>query len=365
MEPNAYAGIGFLSNIVRVQFEDPAQDVSKSFIAKLLPVITDDYTRDVYNVLMSERFDQRELFFYQALKSELVQICPELDKYLAQCVHAEVQTHPEYASVLIFEDLKPLGYIMPGFDTGLTQSQLSQAIDFAATFHSAGIALCHQKGALLPEIHPMLKDWHFPCKHDSGSDFKSSPSLAWFKSGLVTIDQALTENPNMNATKSLKIRNSYARLVPHTDQIIELLVTAGSQFPTIIHDDLWPHNFLVSESSIKVIDWQLAAFTDPTYDLSVLFLSCFGLDEINEREILGVLEVYYRKMSGIGESERSLKELSEFFKTFGLSYALVWFAMSCDSIYSNCNYRKKLIRILEFLNEMKVLDFILKQISVN
>lgn len=368
-EPNTFkilqnksTNAGNLSQMIRIQFEEEGSP--KNFIVKLLPAPKTDFERNIFDIIVAENMDGREVFFYKKLKSDLGRIVPELDQYFLKHYHATKYQGSELtkeASLLIFKDMTPLGYRMPTFASGLSSHHFDQALIFVAKFHFAGEMLQSNRTVGLWEIYPELKGWQCPASSE-GNLIQKFPSLSWFAEGLTFAIENLLRN-------SEPLASSISALIPIHEKIISLLVEAGRKYPTIVHDDLWPHNFLCHENGdIKVIDWQLIGFTDPVYDLASFLLSTSPIQDISKAKLTKILNLYYEIKEKLYDDqglrmERSLDDFQRFFWSYGLSYSLLWFAMSCDSIYATESYRPKLLRIFQFLGHQKVPEFLQASIS--
>jgi len=359
--PNANSEVGNLSKMVRVGFMDE-EDFRHCFMIKLLPVSTTDSTQELRSIVTSENMNGREVFFYASLKVDLERLVPELGQYFVQCYKAVKDDSGN--SLLILQDLTPDGFLMPSFSDGLSDHHFTLSLDFITKFHFAGELLQEEHGGTpLPQVYPALNSWHVVPKEPSSSSlFNQFKSLSWFPEGLQFVaNHVLGNSPAMS--------QDFLRLIPHAEKIIRFIAAAGSKFPTVIHDDLWPHNFLYRGfgDGLKVIDWQLLGYTDPCYDLASFILASSPIQDINRTRVTNVLQTYYKLKEGFHSQrnlgiERSWRDFESFFDSIGLGYGLVWFAMSADSIHANPNYRPKLYRIFEFLWEASIPQFLLEKV---
>jgi len=154
----------------------------------------------------------------------------------------------------------------------------------------------------------------------------------------------------------------YQNLAPHADAIFRNVLN-GSQEKCIIHGDLWPCNILVhsdDRKSIKVIDFQMLGYADSTYDLPPFILSSLSLESLQSEFVLQAARDYFvfRSNAGIKFVHERREEFLQFFRTYSLSYGLIWFVISCRPLATSVDYIPKLIRVFELLYEMNVLEFI-------
>ena len=368
MVPNAQDGTGFLSMIARVEFETEPAENDKNFrkkynlIVKLIPD-AESFLPEARDCILEGKYDMVEINTYQQIFPELIREVPGLKKYVCEVYFAGIQEEDKlnktpYTSVLVLEDLKPLGYTTKIYSETLSTNEFEQGIDFLASFHVASkcLELNHKK--TIPEIYPWFKNWMVVENGEVPSFFQTCSG------GFENICEFLAEQSKPSLIPI------YKKLELETSKILAVVILAGLEYPCAIHIDLWSHNILVNQDSskpIQVIDWQLLAYTDPMIDLAVYMLTTLSLDSLNAADIFKALRFYYEKYAALCRDknipeERSFEEIEKFFNTYGLGFVIIWYAMSCRSIRAIPGSEAKLLRVLELLVELGIPDFLLSVI---
>jgi hypothetical protein len=354
-------GSGYLSKMSRLECKSESNGKSYSLIIKLLP--EDEIMRAL---VVSEEFDKTEIQFYCIVMPRLIEIVPELEEYLCHSYYGKVQAQDdekglEYSSVLVMEDLKPLGYYTINFAGQETLEQMREVVQFLAKFHFAGMVLEENEGKPLPEVYDFLQ---------GAEDDKESMFYGMAKVGFIDIVNLAKEHG-----ASQNLIDAFNKLAPHSDEIIEKVQEAGLSFACLIHGDLWPNNLLYNENPkmhTKVIDWQLLGYKDPAFDLAVTIISCLSMDQYESKDGMTseLLQLYYETFTAQCELagknhfiKRDFETFKTFFFTWGTSYMLLWCLMASDPFAASY---PKLFKIYEFLTkEANVHEFLLKQCELS
>ena len=368
MVPNAQDGTGFLSMIARVEFETEPAENDKNFrkkynlIVKLIPD-AESFLPEARDCILEGKYDMVEINTYQQIFPELIREVPGLKKYVCEVYFAGIQEEDKlnktpYTSVLVLEDLKPLGYFTKVFNETFSPDEFAQGIDFLASFHVASKCLELKEKKTIPEIYPWFKNWMVIENGKVPSFFQHCPT------GFESIYEFLAEQ-----SKPALIP-IYKKLDLQISKILEVILLAGLEYPCAAHIDLWSHNILVSRDGskpIQVIDWQLLAYTDPMMDLAVYILTTLPLGSLNPAGISKALRAYYVRYTELCREknipeERNFEEIEKFFNTYGLGFVVIWYAMSSRPIRNVPGSEAKFLRVLELLVELGTPEFLLSVI---
>ncbi|CAG7838474.1 unnamed protein product [Allacma fusca] len=279
--PNAQVGTGFLSQIVRVSCEE-LDGTPLKLIVKLLPQGDSSNTDFAKTIVVDAAFDVREIDFYSIIYPDLIQVLPELKDYMCHFYTGFITENPR-SSVIVMGDLKPDGYKTINFGNYLSEFQMEESVKFMAKFHYASNALEYKKKLPLDQIYPFL--------HDKNANEPTKQSFfTFFINGLAKLD-AFFEKENC----SVEFRDYFKSLLPDQIPIFTNVFRAMNKHTSLIHGDLWSNNLLVQDDgkSIKVIDWQLVACGDPSYDLAVLIISILPPERLKRDEVERLLRLYF------------------------------------------------------------------------
>ncbi|KAG5891158.1 hypothetical protein JTB14_000546 [Gonioctena quinquepunctata] len=326
---------------------------SLSFIIKLLP--QDPFSRFF---VTEAQFDLREIKFY-------TQVVPDLENFrqnigdaldlrlpIPKCYYAHYTsgshepepTPPE--SVLVLENIKPMGYNSADFSRGLTLRQTNSAVEAIAQVHSLSLCLKIKEGKSLSERYSFL--FQTTRASDSYQQLveRGLPQLSQFlerRSGLDSVLAALND------------------LRPHTKEIIENLLAPEEPIALITHTDFWCNNLMFKEDEsgclCDILDWQMVTYSRPTNDLALLINSSVSAD-IRRVHTDDILDKYWdsltsscRKMKVDVENELGYdrKQLGEDFKRSQL-LALLLCIGSVDLAIGNAQMEERLLELLQDLH---------------
>ena len=365
--PNIQDGSGFLSSMIRVQAETTINGSKKpiNLIVKLLPM-----DKDKRGFVKSQGLDATENNFYAHIVTKITEIVPELEYYFCKCYYSAVDTEDKCAgsSVLILDDLQPKGYYAISFTENIPNDRLHDVIKFMAKFHFASRAIEIREGVPLSKMYNFLQG---VSREKGVVDFMN----VMVKSGFSKcFDELVSHGAQLYVCSAVK------NCLKASDSIVDFVLNSGETHPCLIHGDLWSNNILFrdgisAEKNTIVIDWQLLAYKNPTFDLTVTMLSCLPQEQVCKSRVDELLKMYYAlyvencETNEIGK-QHDLKsftpfgnfmEFEKFFYTYGMSYALVWFAASVEAFDKDM---PRFIRVMEFLvGELKMYDFLREQIA--
>ncbi len=259
---NAITG-GGLSRII---FEDDS--IPRTVVAKVVPsfsteqrvlaeILSNVGHAGLVNILRrypDNRLGEREIGGYNFLNQAKVDFMPHL--YFGQIGQGDE------ASELLIEDLSNCQTLDRLDNKDLLTQVLEQVIEKLAAFHQQ---FSPKSTQLLQE--PWVGKWWL----SPTSDFLSTEVADYSLSACAEF----IEDPEIMA-----ILSSLVRVRPALWELY------NSQSNTLIHWDMNPGNIMVSpKADFKVIDWQLAGWGVPQWDLAQLmtpFLGMFSVSEINE-----------------------------------------------------------------------------------
>ncbi|XP_023025518.1 uncharacterized protein [Leptinotarsa decemlineata] len=359
VRPGCETGESVLSDILAVAVkyslrEEPAgSSHSLSFIIKLLP--QDPFSRFF---VTEAQFDLREIKFY-------TQVVPDLESFrqnigddldlrlpIPKCYYAHYTagtnepepTPPE--SVLVLENIKPIGFNSADFSRGLTLRQTKSAVEAVAKVHSLSLCLKIKEGKSLSDRYPFL--FQTMRASDSYQQLveRGLPQLSQFlerRSGLDSVLAALND------------------LRPHTKNIIENLLAPEEPMALITHTDFWCNNLMFKEDEKEclcdILDWQMVTYSRPTNDLALLLNSSISA-ELRRLHTDEILDEYWdsltsscRKMKVDVEAELGYdrKKLGEDFKRSQL-LALLLCIGSVDLAIGNVQMEDRLLELLQDLH---------------
>ncbi|XP_072399777.1 uncharacterized protein [Diabrotica undecimpunctata] len=332
---------------------------SLSFIIKLLP--QDPFSRFF---VTEAQFDLREIKFY-------TQVVPDLDLFRQNTADAEDIRLPipkcYYAhytagtndpepnppeSVLVLENIKPLGYNSADFARGLTLRQTKSAVESIAQIHALSLCIKVKEGKPITERYPFLFQTNRASDSYQQLVERGLPQLSQFlerRSGLEEVLAALNE------------------LRSHTKDIIENLLAPEEPMALITHTDFWCNNLMFKEDEdnciCAILDWQMVTYSRPTNDLALLLNSSVPA-ELRRLHTGSLLDGYWaslvetcRKLKLDVENELGYdrKKLEEDFKKSQL-LALLLCIGSVDLAIGNAQMEERLLELLKDLFEDGLLN---------
>lgn len=322
-------GVSNLSDLlaVSVLYELSASGTKRciDLIVKLLP--HDPFSR--YFVTEAQ-FDLREIKFYtmvggrfcMAIRCRLrpkrissIQVLPDLLAFQAahlvagatpmtvsvpKCFHTQYtaaamppageDASPEAPeSILVLEDMRPLGYRAAHFKRGLTLAEAESAIATVAVVHALSLAVKVKQKVDLNERYPFLFQISKATESYQQLVEQGLPQLSKF------LDGVQTHRAELEALMAIRHR---------TRSIIEQLLQPVEPMGLITHTDFWCNNLLLREQidagqpdNCVILDWQMVTHSRPTNDIALLCISSLSA-EVRRKETGRLLDLYYGELKG-------------------------------------------------------------------
>jgi len=346
LTPNTEEQNGFLSRMLRISCTNIDSTERINLIVKLMPEAS-----DFRDIVISMGLDRTEIQAYQTVLPALIDQVPELADYLCPFIFGKfVQSEPGPNSILVLEDLKPLGYFTLGSTQDATQSQIEDGIDFLAKLHFAGSLLEESDGRAVDKIFPFLKP--------------NVKTLAGgYQAGMPAVFPKLLQ---LLSNSSQQVHGAYAALQPAIQEIIFDIFTKATECPSLVHGDLWRSNMLFNNDPsrhTKVIDWQILGYRDAVLDLAVFLISILPIPEITVDNLQNLVQAYFTLFQKFCEEKnlphllrRNWTEFWDSFTTIGLSFSAVWVISSIIARKDD----ERLIKLFEFFLEAGAISFMSK-----
>ncbi|KAM0736555.1 hypothetical protein ACS0PU_006204 [Formica fusca] len=275
-KPATNKGDNYTSDMIRVNVEY-SRDQSgrkitekKSVIVKIAPTI--EGVRK--ELIMQSRIFHTEILMMTDTLNKMNKLLEP--KYRLSGKGMYVQN--DDPTLLVMEDLAPLGYRMACRQTGLDLSHCILAIRGLARFHATSIALCEKE----PKQKQMYSRGMFNSEHP--------PEMTgFFVLGTTQLAKEMANWPGMK-----KYADKVAKLADKIYQIgIEACKFSEDEFNVINHGDCWVNNmmFKYDDDGKPIdhifVDFQLCVYTSPAVDL-LYFLSTSPSPDVieNNRDIL-------------------------------------------------------------------------------
>lgn len=348
LTPNAQEDKGYMSNLLRIVCYEVESLRQFNLIVKLLPQI-----KEIRDTLIELSFDKIEIQAYEKVIPGLISQVPELSDYICPFIFGKfLESEHDYRSVMVMQDLKPLNFFTYDFgDDNIPPFVLDSGIDFLAMLHFAGSALENSKGKKMNELYSVLKI--------DVSLFISKCHI-WVVEGFPMVFKKL-------ANVKPEVKEAYVSLQPFIGEIMIDLMKKSAENPSIIHADLWSNNILCYKDASKVpkvIDWQILRYQDAGLDLAVFLTSTLPTKDITMKNIQSMvvkywncLETCYKERNLLQLLRRSRADFEQFFRTYGLAYAVIWFILSMPSFEGKS--LERIVRVYEFFYEAGVISFML------
>lgn len=294
-------GVSNLSDLlaVSVLYELGASGQKKciDLIVKLLP--HDPFSR--YFVTEAQ-FDLREIKFYTQILPDLLRFqaanlrsdARPLTVSVPKCFHTQytagtlptaADASPEAPeSILVLEDMRPLGYRAAHFKRGLTLAEAESAIGTIATVHALSLGIKLKEKVDLNERYPFLFQISKATESYQQLVEQGMPQLSRF---LESIDGYVSE---LAALEGIRHR---------TRTIIERLLQPVEPMGLITHTDFWCNNLLLRETiepgqddNCVILDWQMVTYSRPTNDIALLVISSLP-SAVRRESVERLLDLYY------------------------------------------------------------------------
>ncbi|XP_050458788.1 uncharacterized protein LOC126855304 [Cataglyphis hispanica] len=275
-KPATNKGDNYTSDMIRVNVEYSRDQnghkttKKKSVIVKITPIV-EGVRQDL--IMKSRIFITEILMMTDTLNKMNNLLDP---KYRLSGKGLYVQH--DNPTLLVIEDLAPLGYRMACRQTGLDLNHCILAIRGLARFHATSVALCEKE----PKQKQMYSRGMFNSEYP--------PEMGGFF--ILGTSQLAKEMENWPGMK--KYAEKIAKLADKIYQIgIEACKISEDEFNVINHGDCWVNNMLFNYNDDGkpinhiFVDFQLCVYTSPAIDLLYFFSTSPSLDVIeNKRDIL-------------------------------------------------------------------------------
>ncbi|XP_037027878.1 uncharacterized protein LOC119068415 isoform X1 [Bradysia coprophila] len=299
-------GVSNLSDLlaVSVKYEFVNASKSKDLIIKLLP--HDPFSRFF---VTEAQFDLREIKFYTNILPQLIEFQRKHLEPNAEAMVISVPTcfHTQYTagnlhtnhtnddmsppeppeSILVLEDLRPMGYRSAHFKKGLTLVEAEAAVTTIAVVHALSLGMKVKEKVNLNERYPFL--------------FQTSKATESYQQ---LVEQGLPQLSKFleRITGHEKELGALTAIRPKTRSIIENLLQPVEPMGLITHTDFWCNNLLLRETidatrndNCVILDWQMVTYSRPTNDIALLIIS--SLPSKVRRENTGkLLNLYYTSL---------------------------------------------------------------------
>uniref|UniRef100_A0A182KFL6 CHK domain-containing protein n=1 Tax=Anopheles christyi TaxID=43041 RepID=A0A182KFL6_9DIPT len=242
--------------------------------------------------------------------------------FAARCFYAS--DLPE--RLLVFEDLKALGYLSVNRQAGLDFEHCALVMRKIGQFHAASMRFAEQKMDLLQ------RQFHFNMFNpDCGEASEQLSSI--FEKGLEALI-AVTQNQwdAFDQTIVEKLEKLHPVYVDRLRECLEQDCEADGGYRVLNHGDLWSNNMLfrydpVEPSAVQdvvFVDLQISFYSSPGVDLNYVLANCPNyetrsrLDELVElyygsfRDTLEQLQYTTRPIPSLEDVRREIKRM-EFF----------------------------------------------------
>ncbi|KFB53865.1 AGAP010766-PA-like protein [Anopheles sinensis] len=213
--------------------------------------------------------------------------------FAARCYHAT--NVPD--RVIVFEDLKALGYVNSNRQAGFDFHQCALVMEKIGRFHAASMRLAEQE----PDL--MRKQFHFNMFNPAGGQ-ANDDIHAVFEKGLETLIGVVRKNwDGFDPSIVAKLEQLVPVYVERLRKCLEQDVESDGGFRVLNHGDLWSNNIMIrydpNEPStvrdVVFVDLQISFYTSPGIDLNYVLANCPNYETRTRLDEL--IDVYYRSFS--------------------------------------------------------------------
>ncbi|CAL8138278.1 unnamed protein product [Orchesella dallaii] len=354
IEGNIQEGIGFMSSICRISYQTKNGE-SHHIIVKLLP----EQSKWLEFALM-DLSDEREIKFYTIVLPDLLKVVPELQEnicvfYNGTVIPANPELETKRQSMIIMEDLKPLGFEMMSFAGNDSETVLQSLITFMARLHFGAFSVEAEKGIPLPKLYPFMQGI-------SDTEEWRSQVESLSEEGYKLLEQMLVSQKMPSSVWA-----AYERLKPFTASILKAVEENGRKNPCLVHTDVWPPNIMIHNNlPVKVLDWQLLGYRDVAYDLSIMLVTAIPKENLTKDNLRKWIRRYYEEFESLCQNSKngdkikrkSWEDFEEFFFTWGAAF-LYCIALPSVECYEK-DYLKYAIAFKVLNDELHLPEFLEK-----
>ncbi|XP_055543463.1 uncharacterized protein LOC129729009 [Wyeomyia smithii] len=171
-------------------------------------------------------------------------------------------------TVLVLEDLKPLGFHMKDCSVGLDLVECENVLGKLAKFHAASVVYQEQNGPYSDKF----KDGMFA---DRMVNQFEAYYVQLFRSFMETLED-LRYPPHILETLRLWEGKMYSTLS-------KLFRCDPAKFNVLNHGDVWINNLQFSENDILLVDYQIAFYGTPSFDVLYFIITSAGIEVRTEK----------------------------------------------------------------------------------
>ncbi|XP_058817294.1 uncharacterized protein LOC131680598 [Topomyia yanbarensis] len=183
-------------------------------------------------------------------------------------------------AVLILEDLKPLGFCMKDCSKGLNLMDCERVLEKLAKFHAASVVYYEQNGSYSDQFN----DGIFSDRLVSKFEEYYAPL---FNSFLQSLEDLGYPAYILDALRPWKGK-AYLTLS-------RLYRTDHTKFNVLNHGDVWINNLQFSENELLLVDFQVAFYGSPSFDLIYFIINSAELD-VRTDKFDHLIDHYYQHL---------------------------------------------------------------------
>lgn len=210
-------------------------------------------------------------------------------------------------SILVFEDLQPLGFRMANSEGGmLDQTHLMVTLDSLASLHAASMILEKEQNSNLESLYPgFLAENSYPTDTNSGNR-----RVKWVANTTTALSALIMEIPIFgNHPKIAEIRRRFEQII---QKIFEFSKPSQRFRNAFNHGDLWKNNILFKYATIsdgdqrndtlpveaKFVDFQLARYAPPALDVMTI-CTMVTSSKFRQQYLSRLLSAYYTRLDSV------------------------------------------------------------------
>jgi RNAse (barnase) inhibitor barstar len=196
----------------------------------------------------------------------------------------------ENMEVLVFENLKSVGYTLWNKKQPLTRKHIDMVMTEYSKFHAISFAMKDQQPEKFEELSTGLTDVFkmFMDTMDIESMFGKS-----FDDLYDVLKGDLDDN-------TLMTWKNFKNQIKH---VFEGMCEQSDTNKVITHGDCWNNNFMYKHAAnnetlpvkVAILDWQIAKYFSPICDLSYFLFACISKEDIEDLD--EILKVYHKSLT--------------------------------------------------------------------
>jgi thiamine kinase-like enzyme len=215
----------------------------------------------------------------------------------------------ENVEVLVFENLKSIGYTLWNKKQSLTRKHVNMVVTEYGKLHAISLAMQNQQPEEFEELSSGLQDVL--------KMFMNSTAVeGMFTRSIYEVYDLLKGDLDDNILITWKNFGSQVNF------IFNDMCEGSDVTKVIIHGDCWNNNFMFKHSpdngslpiKVAMLDWQMSNYSSPILDLSYFLFTCISEEDIEDLD--DILRLYYKSMSSylsqVGADSSTLYPLNIF-----------------------------------------------------